>query len=184
MNSWGWTGYAKPAPVKPFRVGKNRRLTRADVDDIVRLRRQGLTLDQISEKYGVSRGTVRYRLIQVMTPSEYAKLTSECHQNGRAILTKNERNQQIVSLRLQGVSFDEIAKQFGLCQTTIIGICFREIPFDTYESVSQRRRWKMSDPEVIDGIKLYRSGLSIREAARQVGVPYSSLWKCMKRGEK
>src|SRR5574343_708580 len=113
MNSWGWTGYAKPATVKPFRVGKNRRLTRSDVDDIVRLRRQGLTLDKIASKYGVSRGTIRYRLVQVMTQSEYAKLTSECHQNGRAILTKKERNQQIVSLRLQGVSFDEIAKQVG-----------------------------------------------------------------------
>ena len=148
---------------------------------MVKLRRANKSLKEIANLYGVHWGTVRYRLCQVMPKSEYERLSVRCRQLGKVPATKADRNAQMVSMRQSGATISSIATEFGVKCATVVGVLSRDMPIEQYEDASQRKRWQLSDPAAVRGIELTRSGVSIRQAAAEVGMPISCLSRLVKK---
>lgn len=181
-HSWGYCGIpAVPWKPTPGIITK-RRVTRQDADEMVRLRRAGLTQDAIAAMFRVDRGTVGYHLRKLI-PTENARLTLEAKRRGKLPVTKVERNAQIVELRRQGLTLKEVALAMGTSKRVAVDICLRMLPVEETEALNLRKVWRLDDPAVLEAITLRRSGLPIRAAAARVGMPSSSLFRALKKSD-
>jgi|JI10StandDraft_1071094.scaffolds.fasta_scaffold693112_2 DNA-binding CsgD family transcriptional regulator len=137
--SWGYNGRPdKPWQPKPGMC--KHRVTRQDAHEMLRLRREGMSLLEIGDIFRVSYGTVRWHLLKLLTPKEYARLSLECRRRGRVGVTKSDRNAQIVEMRRKRKSQKEIAAALGCSVSVVADICNRLLPIEETEALSLRRR--------------------------------------------
>lgn len=138
-------------------------LTRAQVDEIARLARDGWGSPRIATAVGLSDGKVAQVLRDLrsagvieprspggVSPSEQAR--------------RDRRDEQIRRLRAQGLTEREVAEQLGVGRATVSRVAagLYDGRVRRAEAVADRRR---------DVVRLARQGLTTRQIAAELGVP-------------
>lgn len=132
--SWGYTGISD-CPWQPKPLACKHRVTYQDANEMIRLRREGLTLEAIASQFRVSRNTVRYHLVKMLNEREHALHSLDCKRKGRLPVTKTERNLQIVQMRRQGQAIRDIAAAVGITPAVVCEICNRHMPVEETEAL-------------------------------------------------
>lgn len=147
-------------------ITKMTKWTKDKTDEIYNLRKEGLSLQEIGEKFGTTKQNIS-RVVSNMKLSGY-DFEGISKKNPR---WNNEKKLRIQELRLKGVSYIDIAKEFSISIDVLSSVIYR-MNKEGYDVLTSDT-WSTS--EVNQLIKLRKEGNNNKIIAEILGKKYDSV---------
>lgn len=144
-------------------------------DKIIELRKMGFSYNEISEKLNCAKSTISYYCSKLVYNNNLKEnntiIKNKKQKNNTSFLLKDISLDDVIELRRNKKTYDEIKEITGLSKHIISKIC-RE-----YNLVKTRKRGELSEIEIQEIKNLYNEVKSIRKVSRILNVDRTTIRK-------
>lgn len=141
-------------------------------DALVAMLNEGMNMRQIAERFGVSRGTIRWVMKDLGLRSQHTRCCTPKWAN---------RQDELLAMLRQGMSRGQIAKEFGVTRNVIVGACYRlglAADAQVQDQLAQRREMaqQIAERRLKDRQRRYAAKLAKGLQTKKAAKP-SSQWR-------